>query len=259
MRETERDSFDNQLMELVGKYIDRWLICSQWSGLWSRSTDVALGNLATRLSALNKALSKTSEVETAIALIKENIAREVSDQVEGATQYIDTLSASRRNQVRIYRVPLWVWNRIDADRWKAAQPALRLRTRKKPKEDVDHIIAYSIWEKRIGNEGAPETYTLEEVEGAINGFGNCMLLEKNFNISKGAKDLHFFMQSIHPFDNAPDHLPQWYETLNISQPLQSNAEFSLEILLAAIEKRTDQMRTDLTEFVSGEVIRCDLD
>ena len=259
LNEPQRDSFDNQLQELVGEYIDRWLICSQWSGLWSRSTDVAVGNLAQRLFALREALAMATRVEDAVSLIRANLDREVNDQVADATQYIDALMANQRNQVRTYRVPLWVWNRINEDRWTASERTLRNATKRKPQAEVDHIIPFSIWQNRIAEHGAPKNYTIEEVESAINGLGNCMLLEKNFNISKGTDDLQTFMQDVHPFDNNPDQLPDWYEALVINQSLQSSRNHSLEDLLGSIEERTSSLRASLRQFVSGEVNRCDVD
>lgn len=258
LTENQRDSFDNQLIGIINEYIDRWLICSQWSGLWSRSTDVAVGSLANGLCGLSKGLSSKTLIGDAITLIRENLDKEVSAQVPEAKLYIETLAANRRNQVRTYRVPLWIWNRINSERWEASKCVLRNGTKRKPSVDVDHIIAYSLWERRIEDDGAPEDYTLEDLESAINSLGNCMLLEKNFNISKGANDLDTFMVGVHPYDNEPSKLPAWYEALNISESLRSRRDFSLKIRLEAIEDRTDSMRSELEGFILGDKTRLHL-
>ena len=50
--------------------------------------------------------------------------------------------------------------------------------------DVDHTVAFSLWDDML-NGGLPEgVQDKEDGLSLVNRVGNCVLLEKNFNISK---------------------------------------------------------------------------
>jgi len=257
LNEPEKDSFDNKLRNAIKSRIDRWLICSQWSGLWSRSTDVAVAGLAQRIHQLQVDISAAGSLGLAIEAIERNLDREVTSLVDEARQHIDALSVTRRNQVRSYKTALWVWNRIDSERWFAAKKVLRLETRTKPAIEIDHIFAHHAWEARLAAAELPENMTIEELQGAINSLGNCMLLEKNFNISKSHASLNDFMGQVHPFDEDPDALKSWYGAMQIPRDLRENCDQPLNEMLKSIEQRASVIRADLGRFINGEVFRID--
>ncbi len=57
--------------------------------------------------------------------------------------------------------------------------------------------------------------TAEELSPAVNELGNCMLLEKNFNISKSDKPLKSFLEEVHEFRKGEMSLTDWSNALDL--------------------------------------------
>ena len=43
LKETDKDALEKRLAETLDKCMDRWLICSQWAGVWASSSATSLG------------------------------------------------------------------------------------------------------------------------------------------------------------------------------------------------------------------------
>src|SRR5205814_5289881 len=104
-----------------------------------------------------------------------------------AVTEIENLRADQREQVRSYYAPLWVWHRLDLERWKMSSIPLRLKGRKEPSWDVDHVVSVKLWETIPTGNALAAAESPDEYGQVIHDIGNSVLLEKTFNISKGEK------------------------------------------------------------------------
>src|ERR1017187_605923 len=114
---TDKDSLDKHLDDALDRLMDRWLICSQWAGIWSSASSQSLGGYATRLADCVQALSTKPDVAGAVAELNQRLESEVRDIEQEAVNGLKTINAHDRQQVRSYYTALWLWNRLDGDRW----------------------------------------------------------------------------------------------------------------------------------------------
>jgi hypothetical protein len=103
-------------MSVLETWIARWLICSQWAGRWASSSKV-LPEYAKQLSQACIQLAATTSMAAALAIIEDRISSLVADTVSDALAYAKTFSVSQREHVSRYNRILWIWHRLDADRW----------------------------------------------------------------------------------------------------------------------------------------------
>jgi hypothetical protein len=87
---------------------------------------------------------------------------------------------------------LWLWHRLDAQRWKASALPLRESKRGSLSFDVDHVVAVKLWETLPGGKAQADSedegeLSADDLSTTMNALGNCCLLEKSFNIAKGAR------------------------------------------------------------------------
>ncbi len=95
-----------------------------------------------------------------------------------------------------YYAALWLWHRLDDNRWSSSNQPLRLGKAKSSSTDVDHLVSVKIWESRRGSvEDLLEDG--ESFDEIVNSIGNCVLLDKSFYISKSDKPLRDFMLQVH--------------------------------------------------------------
>jgi hypothetical protein len=70
--------------------------------------------------------------------------------------------------------------------------------------DVDHVVAVKFWETltKLPTRESDEQSRMPESDDLsvkMNALGNCCLLEKSFNIAKGAEPLQSFLERVHEF------------------------------------------------------------
>jgi hypothetical protein len=175
-----------------------------------------------------------------------------------ATEIVTSISASGRERVAIYRNPLWVWHRLDTDRWEKSQIQMRLGRRKATCE-VDHIVSFSLWKDKL-DAGLPNGISDEdEALSLANKLGNCALLEKNFNISKSKQSLRSFLSQIHEFIHKTVRLDSWCAALAIPKPLLDPDLASVDAIREAVDRRDEEIKGELSEFVRGYLVRADVD
>jgi hypothetical protein len=213
--ELARDDFEKRCNDSLSRYLDRWIMSSQWAGVWSSSSITTIEAYAKALTETRKAMSALGNYEKAHQTWDGCFAKFLDNLVSDATNYINTVSAPSRERVAVYRSPLWVWHRLDADRWATSQIQLRVG-KSKPSAEVDHTIAFSLWQNKVAS--TPEV-DKEEVLPLVNRLGNCALLEKNFNISKSDKSLKSFLNQIHEVVQHKIRIDAWCAALSISQPM----------------------------------------
>jgi len=203
-------------------------------------------------------MSECQDVSQTHKTWDECFGRFVENLTAEAATYVGSVSAPGRDRVGIYRNLLWVWHRLDADRWEKSQVQLRVG-KKKATCEVDHVVSFSLWKDKLVS-GLPKEVTDEDEAAALaNKLGNCALLEKNFNISKGKKGLKSFLSQIHEFVEKKIRIDAWRAALAIPQPLLDPGTASVDEIREAIDSRDKEIRTELTEFIRGQKSRADVD
>ena len=97
-----------------------------------------------------------------------------------------------------------------------------------------------------------------ELMQAINALGNCSLLEKTFNISKSDRSLADFISEVHEFKNGSVAADDWRTALTIPPEAFDPAKPTVAEIRDVVDKRDEQMRSELVKFVQGQLERQDL-
>jgi hypothetical protein len=252
-----KDNFEKKCNNSISKHLDRWIMCSQWAGVWSGASITTIEAYVKTLAELLKNVSLLSNPEEVHKAWDECFEKFVDDLTPGATNYVNSLSAPGRDRVGIYRNLLWVWHRLDEDRWETSQIQLRVG-KKKPTSEVDHIVSFSLWKNKLASASQGDLGDQDETIALANRLGNCALLEKNFNISKGDKTLKSFLSQIHEVKEKKIRIDAWCAALAIPQPLLDPGAVSVDDISEAIDNRDKEIRLDLAEFVRGQKVREDL-
>jgi hypothetical protein len=182
---------------------------------------------------------------------------------QDASKYIDDLGALTRETVHQYYLPLWLWHRLDADRWKASSLPLRESKRGSLSLDVDHVVAVKFWEtltrplkpESAGLSGMPES---DDLSVKMNALGNCFLLEKSFNIAKGAEPLQSFLARVHEFKNGAVTVEAWAKDIGLAAILVNATGKTIDDVSTAVDERTTSMKNELKEYIVGGRQRADL-
>ena len=267
LKETDKDALEKRLAEALDKYMDRWLICSQWAGVWASSSAASLAKYASGLATCAKELGEITSVAIATDALSGQMQRDLKELEQDAVNFLSTMNADDRQQVRTYYTALWLWNRLDKTRWDSAKIALRQQSRRKSSIEVDHIVSFDIWDKKLAAlpdappviDGDPQGPQKEDIRPRVNEIGNCMLLEKNFNISKSNAALKSFLERVHEFKEGKLELPAWASALDLDMAQVDCSAVSAEDLQKLFSVRTQKIRADLEKFIRGEGNRVDLD
>ncbi len=256
LKERPRDDFEKKCRDTFGAYVDRWLVGSQWAGRWAEAK-----NLAAYVKDLNvdsAALSKIADLDKAHEMLAARLLAFVTEIVADASRNVDTVTAASRERVAVYRNVLWIWHRIETSRWKMSQIQLRTGRSKKTSPDVDHTVAYALWQKLLATALPADFSDRDEAQAVVNRLGNCSLLEKSFNISKSDKTLKSFMEEVHEIKGKKVALGDWAKSLQISDTLLDPAGASVDLIATAIDERDKLIRKEVVEFIKGERPRIDL-
>lgn len=193
-----------------------------------------------------------------------------------ATDYANHFTVRNRNRVSSYYTLLWVWHRLDEDRWNTSSIQLREGRKRNTSLDVDHTIADAWWKRKIneiienklitfaGSEEeksliAPDEFnSRQESYEFINSLGNCSLLEKSFNISKNDKTMKSFLSGVHEFTSGAVNIDDWEKALSIYNVMTDPTGVELQELVSAIKQRDALIRINLIEFINGTRFRTDI-
>jgi hypothetical protein len=201
-----------------------------------------------------------------MAALSQQVQSELRDIEQDAVNGLVAMNADDRQQVRIYYTALWLWNRLEKQRWKMAKLALRQESRRQISLEVDHVVAWDLWKSKVNALQAQppkdgetlQQLHAEELGARVNELGNCMLLEKNFNIVKSNKPLKEFLEGVHEFRDGTLTIDQWASGLNLEGPQIDSAHSTVEVLRQLFVERTQRIRGDLEQFVRGTKARIDL-
>jgi Protein of unknown function DUF262 len=262
LTEMPRDSWKKGAESALADFGERWLIGSQWAGRWGTGSTRYVAECASALADLKKTLSNETDRLAAAKLMSYELEKLARGIEADAHDYIDRLQVEDREQVRAYHTPLWIWHRLEADRWAKSAVPLRLG-RKLPELDVDHAVAVKLWETLWAS------HPLEPVTGkkqedrdqalqAVNQIGNCILLETGFNISKGKKPLAAWLEEVHEFKDGQLTEKGWASALSLDPALlRPEPPTTPEQVAEAISKRTAAIRAEVKDFISGKRSRVD--
>jgi hypothetical protein len=264
LKELEKDSLDKRLAGTLDLLMDSWLICSQWAGVWASASAQSLASHATRLAECAQAAAERPDVPNAADELKRCLESELKDLEQAAVNGLMAINADDRQQVRGYYAALWLWNRLEQNRWKKAKLALRQKSRRHVNVEVDHIVAYDLWQSKLDTlkSELPEVDPVEKIDELtpiINALGNCMLLEKNFNVSKSNKPLKDFLEDVHEFQVGQLTVQQWATALDLTMPQVDSANTPVDELRDVFAKRTQKIHGDLEQFIRGTKTRIDLE
>lgn len=259
LRELDHDDFTKRIAKALNEYVDRWILGSQWAGRWAVASAETIVGYANRLSECAKAVKDAPTPDKAVELLRGFLEAEVKALEVDAINGIQSIQVRRREVVRVYFAPLWIWHRLDVGRWKMSKIQLRTVQSGVMSLDVDHSVAHAIWERKIAN-GLPTGVTeKEEALAIVNQLGNCSLLEKSFNISKSDRTLQSFMEEVHEFKEDKALLTEWAASLGIAEIMMDGGTADTTALAHAIGKRDQLIRKELAEFVSGKRGRVDME
>jgi len=241
---------------------DRWILMSQWSGRWGKSTDKALADYAKDLAGDWAKISSLESADEVIEVLKSRMDTWIDALMAESIKFVDDLAVLTRDRVHDYLLPLWLWHRIDKKRWDAS--AIPLRNSKRTLcHDVDHVVAVKLWETLAGADAQQDsddnlTDGASDPSGTMNALGNCCLLEKTFNIAKGAVPLKTFLEKVHEFKTKAQTIEEWSEDLGLSEVLVDPVGKTAADVCSAVENRTYTMKSELKEYLAGSRQRFDL-
>ncbi|WP_037583822.1 hypothetical protein [Stigmatella aurantiaca] len=258
-----KDGFEKALDAAFGNNCDRWILMSQWSGRWGKSTDKALADYVKDLAADWTKISSLSAPDDVIAVLKARMEAWNGALQAESSKYIDDLAVLTRDRVHDYYLPLWLWHRIDTQRWKASAISLRESKRGSLSFDVDHVVAVKLWETLPGAQPQvdPEddsALSADDLSTTMNALGNCCLLEKSFNIAKGAEPLGAFLQRVHDFKTGTLKVDDWTKELGIDPTLVDPTGKPTADVRVVVEARTTAMKSELKEYLAGTRQRADV-
>lgn len=255
----QRDSFEKSLEQALVSVLDRWTVCSQWAGLWTNSTSMA--KFAKELASDQAYYGKANQIGEAIAVTRNRLDSLVAEIVGEASGYVQQMNVDRREQVSRYNTMLWIWHRLNEDRWEASQVQLRTGKHKSCDLDVDHCVPFSLWCGYIDQLGLTEDDAEKRADysSVINNIGNCTLLEKSFNVSKSAQSFRNFLQQVHDFNGDDTAIDLWAKNLNLDESMISPSFELIEHIKSRILSRDVSIREELAEFVGGNKVRIDVD
>ena len=252
------DGWEKAMNTSLGRYGERWLICSHWAGRWGSASATYVSSCASQLAKLKASTESVADSAKAAREFNAFFEERMSELEADAHDFVDRLRVDEREQVRAYYTPLWIWHRLDAERWKQSAIALRLGA-KLPELDVDHTVAVKLWEDQWSKY---QGHTLtdeerEELVDSVNHIGNCILLETAFNISKGKKSLGTWLSETHEFKQGQVSESDWANALLLDVVCLRPEITSPDKVAEAIGRRTDAIRIELKKFVSCKLDRTD--
>jgi hypothetical protein len=264
---TVRDEFEKALEAAFKDNCDRWILMSQWSGRWGKSTDKAFADYVKDLAGDWAKVSTITTPNDVVAVLTSRMKTWLAALQAESWKYVDDLAVFDRKRVHDYYLALWLWHRLDAARWKASALPLRESKRGSLSVDVDHVVAVKLWETLPGAQAQADddedeiALSADDLSTTMNALGNCCLLEKSFNIAKGAEPLGAFLGRVHEFKStSPNALTVdgWAKDFGIDATLVDPTGKPASDVRSVVEARTTAMKAELKEYLDGTRLRADV-
>lgn len=268
------DDLAKKLDALAKQFLDRWVFGSQWANMWGEAAVTNFQRFATELNAIHKNF-KLANSGNLLSLVEASVKQLMALISVKADEHINTIVVRDRRRVHSYYHLLWVWHRLDHDRWLNSSVAMRTGRKRTSKLEVDHTVADAWWCRLVDDEiqvklgsftGTEEEKALLAPDGFNNRFeavafinllGNCSLLDKSFNISKSDKSLRSFLEDVHEFKEGKIKIADWEKALSLTATLTAPDGKKLADLKTDILARDAIIRKDLVEFIAGTKQRVD--
>ena len=268
VRDTEI-RFGSEIDNAFDNFVDRWFFGTQLAGTWSDTN-----SYPTHLKDLYELqLKLQSSVDSVVStqLLAGQLKTWLSNIEQPAIQRIQDLRAYTRREVSGYKNVLWLWNRIDRNRWESARDPMK-RKSAEPKLEVDHSIPVAIWNNMVetsypvkdSRDPATGTekkmpigtaqLTRSEIVAFINSLGNCSLLLRSHNRSKSDEPFGDFLADIYK----PEKIEAIRSGLGLSSNMLAPTKSTIETLYKDIEDRTKAIKQDLEGFFRGTKNRVDI-
>jgi len=237
----EQISFDSLFGPELDVRIDRLIFACQWAS--------SIGNYDVALNDLYVDLQGVGTYADACRVMGEWLDKQLHAYAESAKVAVNSLERATRAGVSAYTTQLWCWQRLDYDRKKVSEKlALEHGGITSGLPNVDHCVSYAFWEEFVGKfESSPKgSDVYNRLLAKINQIGNCNVLCKEINCSKGSKTMREFFKKIglDESDVSPLAIP--------IEMISPDADaLTPELVLEKIEKRTSLIRSDLCHFLDG--------
>ena len=270
----ERDSIEKQLNQRAAQFLARWIFGSQWANVWGDGAVLNFQNFATELNTIFGQI-KTAQAAGLVAAVDDSVNQMMARVSTKATEQINNVLVRDRRRVHAYHPFLWVWHRLEDDRWKNSSIQMRAGRKRTSKLEVDHTVADAWWARLVeqqikakqatfvGTDEAKALIAPDDFESRydaiafINLLGNCSLLDKSFNISKSDESMRHFLQQVHEFKVGNVQMADWESALALTPTLTLPDGASFADIKKAIHTRDALIRKDLIEFIEGQKHRVD--
>jgi hypothetical protein len=271
----ESDDLEKHLMSRAKLFVDRWSFASEWAGVWGDAAVQNFQNFATDLNAIHNSF-ENCPASNFLELVDQGIEKLMDRVVHKATQHVDSFVVMDRRRVHTYHNLLWVWHRLEKERWKCSSLPMRNGKKRTNKLEVDHTIADAWWKRRVENEIAEKLKTFAgndeeklsvcpdgfdsrtDAFGFINLIGNCSLLDKSFNISKSDDSMWAFLKEVHEFKQGSFTRKDWQAALLLNDDMTEPDKKTLSELKNLIQERDTSIRKALKDFITGAQSRVDI-
>ena len=240
-------AWSKALDELVRSKAERWLALTSWAGRWRESSGENVLQYLRDLAACWKEVSKLETGPSVRAKLSALMDGWCAAAAPAAESFVrDKLDVERREDVRAYFFPLWIWHRMDVKRrdWSSVHMDA---ARSRPSLEVDHIAAVALWDR--APPALDRTVTPEDV---VNDLGNMFLLEKNFNIGKSDKPLLQLLGRVEEIGDDGVKQEAFLAALAIDQTLAEPSARTREDIQKAIDVRGALIREELAAYVRGD-------
>ncbi len=268
------DSLEKQTLAQIYQFFDRWIFCSQWANVWGDGAVLNFSNFASDISKSRTEINSSNNSNFLQATL--NSINKLMDRISTkATDYINTVTVRDRSRVGQYYTVLWIWHRLEEQRWKISSIQLREGRKRNTPLHVDHTVADALWKRKVDSSIAAKLafFTGTDEEKAllhpdefetkfqayefINLLGNCTLLESSFNISKSDNEMRAFLTNVHEFLNGNFKIADWENALLIEPTMTAPENVALKDVMVSVKKRDLSMRKELIEFTNGTKFRVD--
>lgn len=248
-REMTKEALARAIDDQSRQIANRWMLIPQWAGRW-QETGTFQGYVK-ELHALWKEGQQIRDAEQFLSIWLRRMEDWITSAKNDAMQFISEVHAERRNTVRRYYGLLWAWQNLDTERCRMAKINLTIKGNGALATDVDHIVSYHQWETEFAP-ALPPGVDLDELPDGANALGNCLLLVKNFNISKKARPLRELLGEVYEFKWKTEELEDFCKALAIDGVLLDATSHPLATVRAAVHARSQRIREDLLLFVQGD-------
>jgi len=161
-----KDAAQKRGDELLREFCDRWLLCSQWADTWGSSGGKTILGFASQLAGDRVEILTATGADAVVGVLRERMQGWLKGFELTASNTIRTLGVAKREQVRDYYAPLWLWHRLERHRWTASQITLKEISHVKLRLDVDHVAPFKLLEERFNAATAEELQVLGGKEAA---------------------------------------------------------------------------------------------